>query len=162
MAGPVTYIRRKAEDAIAGLITKRAGSDLSGHTIVKGLQLTSLPADCITVVVASATPEVFGDDANIGGHVTGNWFVEVTVGVRSVADADDYDRDTHANACGYAEDVLMSSDVVDQINALDDPTDFRALAWRPGEAIDGVDDDGTAYVSEYRGTLYCMPTSRED
>ena len=162
MADPYTYIKRKAEDAFAGLIQRRAEDDLDSIQITKGQSFNTLESSRVEVVCSRAMPQVVGDDELIGGEVTGNWFCEIQVAVMTHFDGDDgdYSRSTHGKRCGYVGDVFMAEDVVDQLNAIDAVSAFEAFAWRPGMSEDDVDEMGARTIFE--GNLYCAPSAVED
>jgi hypothetical protein len=149
--------RRVVEDAIAGLITRRA-EGVEGLTIYKGMQLADMADPRIEVWCDEVEPEVFGEDLNIGGHITGNFFG--TVHCRVVASFAGLTRDAWAEYCGAVEDVLMTSDLVEQLND-GSVSGWQAFAWRPGPSVETVEDDQQVAACDYTGRIYGCPSIPE-
>lgn len=156
VSAPYTYIKRKTEDAVASLITRLAETQLTGMTIAKGLSCDSLTGDRIEVVCAEAEPEI------IGATVTGNWTVQLRLAV--VSNGHDTTRATHMARSGELEDIVMRDDVAEQVNNLQDISDYRMFdgtaGWLPGSGEDRV--DGDEMRTEINVTVYCCPWTEEE
>lgn len=160
MSAPYHHIKRKVEDAFASAIAGGAGDSLIGRATIKGFSLGSLTGDRVHIESIKAEPELIGGDGDgIGGYVTGNWMVDVSISIVTVAMSEHgYDRDSHAQACGAVEDVLLASDIVARLTGAD-VDDLAVMAWRPGASSDMADNETMEYVTSYEGTLYCAPVA---
>ena len=146
--GPYQRTKRRAEDAFKLLIEQRGGEPVSGITIYRGFGAVGLNGKRIEVVSEKATPEIGPSGP------TGNMTLTLTVTVISdLADLAADGRSAHDERCGAIEDLLLTQDVCEQINAMDGLTDFHAFLWTPGESEDTVGEDEV--YSEYKGELYC-------
>lgn len=149
--------RRKVEDAVAAMVERRA-EGLSGLTFYKGMALGEMNEPRVEVWVDNVEPEVIGDDPNIGGHVTGNFFGDLHC--RIVASFAGLDRDTWAEYCAAVEDVLMASDLVDQLND-GTVTGLRVYTFRPGPSTELASDEEQAAACDYTGRIYGCPSIPE-
>jgi len=149
--------RRLVEDAAAAMIARRA-EGIEGLTFFKGISLDSLTKPRIEVYVANVEPEVMGDDPNIGGHVTGNFFGDLHV--RIVASFADLTRDIWAEYCAAVEDVLMTSDLVEQLNN-GEVSGLAVFAWRPGASVEDLNADEQVVTCDYTGRIYGCPSVPE-
>jgi len=161
--GSYTFIKRKTEDAFEKLIVKYRGNDLqyttdAGATANVPIFKVMSGVEFITpriMLGASAEPEMFGDDENVGGFFIGNWFVTITAVI--VSSPYDVPRATHAERCGVIGDLFMRRDLPEQINNLTDLPDFKAYTWRPGESgADSISED--TVMTPFEGKLYCAPS----
>jgi len=148
MTAPNHSIKRKSEDAVAGIINSlKPSGTLTGVTAFKGFSGSDLSVPRYEVVAAEAEAEVFGVT------ITGNW--TVTIRVAMISNANDDARSTHQANAATIEDVLMRDDVVSQLNS-QSIGDFTAFLWHPDSGTDTV--DGDTFKTEISGTLYAMPS----
>jgi hypothetical protein len=150
--------RRRVEDAVAALIARRA-EGIEGLTFFKGVSMSSLSQPRIEVYVSGVDPEVIGEDPNIGGHVTGNMFGDLHV--RVVASFADLTRDAWAEYCAAVEDVLMTSDLVEQLNN-GEVSGLAVFAFRPGPSTEDLNQDEQVAVCDYSGRVYGCPSNPEE
>ena len=149
--------RRLVEDAVAAMIARRA-EGIEGLTFFKGISMDALTTPRVEVYMAGVDPEVLGDDPNIGGHVTGNLFGELHV--RIVASFADITRDAWAKYCAAVEDVLMTSDLVEQLNN-GEVAGLSVFAWRPGPSAEDLNADEQVVTCDYTGRIYGCPSIPE-
>ncbi len=149
MAAPYTYIKRKAEDALAAVVNSLKGTGLDGVTFFKGLSFGTLSTPRLEILAPKASPERFGET------YTGNWTVTLICAV--VSHKNDGERDQHGLFCGTFEDIVMRDDMETQMNAAG-ITDFTAFdpGWYPGDSDDSV--EGSEVRTEYEMSIYCKPS----
>jgi len=158
MASPYHYSKRKTEDALEALITQNRDELISAMPIFKGFSGNTLTTTRIEILASRAEPEIFGEGP-IGGHVTGNFFVDVVVTVSTHIAG--MDRDEHGKNCAAVEDILMSNGIIDELTNLPAaPDDYTAFAWRPGVSEDDADDE--QMKTSYEGIMYCCPSIPEN
>lgn len=152
MARSYTAIKRKTEDALAALITKYGGTNISSLTLYKGLAYDeTLTTPRVEIIAPSCEPQIMGEE------VTGNWTVKASVSV--VSHYKDMTRDVHEKRIGAIEDIFMRPDVAKLINNLTTIRDYTVFdglyGWKPGEGEDLT--NGSEVKSTYHVELKCMP-----
>lgn len=159
MADAFSQIKRKAEDAIGGMIEKRRGTHLKDDTVFKGLNQEELTVPRIEVLATLATAEIVGDTK------TGNWFVDMQI--NRVTNYKDIARDERAAGDSELFDLIMCDELVDFLNQETDVSDFTVFGGGPGEgeAIDNITVETVINEHEVMERmalrLYCRPTTAD-
>ena len=160
MAAPYGKICSKVEDAFEGVISALVGLELTGVQIVKGFQGTAtLTMPRLHIVASSANAEMYGD------LFTGNWVVEVTVAL--VSQYKDTTRESRENMSSALFDMLLRSDIEDQLNNRGGVVDFHAyggaqgagMGYAPQQILREPLDHG--FIETLTGTLRCRPSTGE-
>lgn len=159
MADAFSQIKRKAEDAIGGMIEKRRGIHLEDDTVFKGLNQEELTVPRIEVLATLATAEIIGDTK------TGNWFVDMQI--NRVTNYKDIARDERAAGDSELFDLIMCDELVDFLNQETSVSDFAVFGGGPGEgeAVENITVETVINEHEVMERmalrLYCRPTTAD-
>jgi len=160
MAVGYSQVKRKAEDAMAVVITDRLGQELSGITLYKGYSGADLATPRIEILAQTADPEDVGGELPTGGSLSGNWNVTIQVTlIQHYAD----DRSIRAQRDDRLFDILMQDNLVELLNEADvdhfkvwDRNPNGGAGWTPG-AVESIINAMQELGEQMTGTMYCCP-----